>query len=361
MNLQSTAAFGSHNRSKMSLITARKRFDPPPVPPTSPVSKLDDGFIVVNTTELQQPGFLLEDATTEVLKIAPNTPDWHFHRALDRLEGRQIGPRTPSSRSEVIQDSPALKGLGIQGLSPGFVKTDTSSETSSDLSLLREEQATFKHMAMMAAMQAAIENDHHGDEDGYTTSKVRLDSPVECTTVPCSPDGYVSRQRLLVKRSPEHGKIVPDRNSAFLMQVQECARQKEALRAIAPSHLQLAHPALRDHDHVTDQDCKLNASNDNKAPMLENLHLRKQVVENLQYSTRQRLIDRRLKGKSTGGVTTLKQQKSQQPKDESEFELERDSGSPCKRISSASTILSAIHSPFVPFTHRSSEGDLRTC
>jgi hypothetical protein len=214
---------------------------------------------------------------------------------------------------------------------------------------------------MMAAMQAAIENGHHEDEDGYTTSKVRPDSPVECTTVPGSPDGYVSRKRLLVKPSPEHGKIVPERNSTFLMQVQECARQEQALRASTPSHLQLAHPALRDHDHVRDQDCKLDASNDKKAPILENLHLRKQVVENLQYSTRQRLIDRRLKGKSTGGVTPLQQQKSQQPQTKSELELEPDSGSPCKRISSASTILSAVQSPFLPFTHRSSEGDLRTC
>jgi hypothetical protein len=349
----------------------------PPVPPTSPASQHGD-FVVLQTSDYQSTSPTLDDIAAERFDLTPNSPDWHYLRALDRLEGRRMGPRTPSSRSEIIPDSPTLKGLGIQGLrlsDQSFqdrldrfpkVKPDTSSETSSDLSLLHEEQATFEKMARIAAREAAAQTESprtrevcliSGAHTGSFESQFRVTSD--------SPDMHVqqSRQHLLVKRSPKHENLVPERDSMFFRNIQECARQEAILRAATASCLQPIHPAFRDDIRpASRQEGGWNGQEEMQCPILETLHLRRQVVENLQHSARQRLIDRRLKGKSTVDVSNLQEQKQQQHhqvKMNDDEHAAPSLTSDTRRASSASMILPVIHHAFILSPHRSSEGDLR--
>jgi hypothetical protein len=358
-----------------SPTSLRKRPEPPPVPPASPASQHGD-FVVLQTAGYQSTSPTLDEITAARFDLTPNSPDWHYLRALDRLEGRRMGPRTPSSRSEIVPDSPTLKGLGIQGLSSAFtprlsdqssfrdgldfsckVKPDSSSETSSDLSLLREEQATFRQMARIAAKEAAAQTGALGGEDDHSISEARTESLDSHVGMTHNSPG-VARRHLVVKRSPKHENLVPERDSTFLRNIKECARQEAALRAAAPPHLQPTHPALRD-DVIKGQERDWTGQEGKQTPILDTLHLRRQVVENLQENTRQRLIDRRRKGKSSVDVSGLQQQK-QEHENEADAECEFPSLTlDPRRASSASMLLPVIHHAFVLFPHHSSEGDLR--
>jgi hypothetical protein len=246
-------------------------------------------------------------------------------------------------------------------------KPDRSSETSSDLSLLREEQAIFKQLARIAAKQAAEKK----EKEDYSIYGARTNSlEGRFSAVPDSPDMHIARQHLLVKRSPKHENLVPERDSTFIRNIKECARQEAVLRAAIPSCLQPTHPAFRDdvgpikgqeRDQVEltmEQERDWVGVGDKQTPVLETLHLRRQVVENLQHSTRQRLIDQRREGKSAIKVSNLQQQ--QQRRDETDTETEPPSPilDP-RRASSASMLLPVLDHAFILCPHRSSEGDLR--
>lgn len=281
-------------------------------------------------------------------------------RSLARLEGRLVGPRTPSVRSEAVEESLQARGLGIhvaedvpgpadgRTMEPGPVTpkrpsvtskrllpevrglSKRSSNTSSDLSMLHNEQATFRHMARLAAYQHELQMSNRFQSPavgaqtlGFSGTETRHDgnTSVKCAQPKLGPRGntsslpslQVADEKLLVKSSPKHEHFVPERDSQFIRDLRELAQQRTAEAAATPPALRLAHPAFRDKAsprmsarlspektpeiyHQTSP-----ASNESYTPnpqqargeggVQSNVDLRKRAVRNLQESTRHREVE----------------------------------------------------------------------